>query len=204
MKTVFIVLLILGTVSAQADILFDSTLHTMRNGSFDRYIYAKGERLDSFIAKFHEYAELASPQSPSAYDVQHGTIDGWGVLKLPPSTSHWMFLNVSYWFLGWGDEDPNYADEVIGLAVSKNPSVPSHVVYASNNYPGPTDSFYGLTSNGVSFVLNVPFDELTKGYRPSFPQIDDKIKLIDFSAPKVEGFNEIQVIFYGGLEQESH
>lgn len=187
---------------SNADLLSDSTLHKMRNGSFDRYIYVKGSNLVSPISKLKGYAELAAPQSPRVYQFEFVSNDEWTIFKLPSSTSHWMFLNITYWFLGWGNEDPNYADDVIGLAVAKNPSSASHVVYVSNEYPKPRDSMYGAMKNGVFYTINVPFDELTVGPVASVPSIDGILQKIEFNAPKLEEVEKQDVTFYGGLEQK--
>lgn len=119
MKHILIAILIGISNYCFADMIESSTLKQIREGEFDKYILVRGEKLKFPIGKLEEHGELAAPRSSIFYEFQVSKSDDWTIFKLPASSSHWMFHNLTFWFLGWGEDDPNYADSVIGLAISK-------------------------------------------------------------------------------------
>jgi len=203
MRCVVAAILLIASCLSFADIVSDSALHKMRSGNYDRYVYVRGQNLESPRSKLIEYANLGAPESPYIYQFEIGIESNWTVFKFPASTSHWMFLNVTYWFLGWGDEDANYADDIVGLAVARDSSSVSYVVYVSNDHPVPRDSMYGAMRNGLSYTINVPFDEVTVGYRGSVPSVEAALEEIGFEAPEFGKVEVLDVTYYGGLEQRA-
>ena len=75
---------------------------------------------------------------------------------------YYGFHIIVYWFLGFSQEDNNYADLSIGLSISDSLS---YVIY--NNYKLKEmlrleDDLFGVFDNDEKFILSIPFDEFKK------------------------------------------
>ncbi|ROR94891.1 hypothetical protein EDC56_3704 [Sinobacterium caligoides] len=195
MKYILLTITLLFANLASADIVAYSTTKQMREANYERYVLVKGNSLKSPIKKLKDHGKLGSPSPSIFYDFEVSTNGPWTVIKLPSTTSHWMHQNITYWFLGWGPDDPNYADSVVGLAVNHNGS--SYAIYGTNDASEPQDSLYGETSNGISFVVNIPFDELAIDHKskvPKAPAVVSGLRL-----PSGLKFSKVNIEYHGSL-----
>ena len=200
MKHVLLTITLVLANLASADMVAYSTNKQMREASYERYVLVKGNSLNSAIQKLKDHGKLASPRPSIFYDFEISTSGTWTVIKLPSKTSHWMHHNITYWFLGWGPDDSNYADSVVGLAI--NCSGLSYAVYGTNDASRPQDSLYGETSGGISFIVNIPFDELAIEHTsqiPEAPAVVSGLKL-----PSGLKFSKVSLEYHESLDQKIH
>lgn len=196
--------LILSLLSAtgHTEIVLDSATHQVQSGSFGRYILVNGEKLVSAQRKVEEYAELSSAEPTIKYNFKFAYIGNWAVIGIPNSTSHWMFHNLAYWFLGYSG-DQNFADKVIGIAVDESGSNRGYLVYGQNDQSRPEDSLYGQTQQGVDFIVNVPFDHVVLNQNSDREQLQSMLAEIGvnlpFKAPNIANSNSVTIEFHESL-----
>lgn len=200
MKYVLFAAIFLISSLATADMVAYSTMKQIMESSYQRYILVKGASLKSPLQKLRDHGTLASPRPSIQYDFEVAEVDSWFVFKLPHETSHWMHHNIAYWFLGWGADDPNYADSVIGLAINTNGR--NYVVYGSNDASRPEDSLYGRTSLGSQFVIDISFDQLAVQHKNEIPSVPGIVG--NFNLPDGLKFSTVSVEYHEALEQTIH
>jgi hypothetical protein len=200
MKYVILTTILFFTNLVSADMVAHSTTKQISEASYERYIFVKGDYLKSPIQKLKDHGKLASPRPSMFYDFDTATSGSWTVIKLPSTTSHWMHHNITYWFLGWGPDDPNYADSVIGLAVNHSGS--SYAIYGTNDASEPQDSLYGETSGGTSFIVNIPFDELVIDHKSQIPKAPTVVSGLQL--PSNLKFSKVSIEYHETLGQKIH
>ncbi len=199
MKYVLLTITLLFANLVSADTVAYSTTKQLREASYERYILVKGNSLNSPIQKLKDHGKLASTGPSIFYDFEISTSGAWTVIKLPSTTSHWIHHNITYWFLGWGPDDPNYADSVVGLAINRSGS--SYAIYGTNDTSEPQDSLYGETSTGISFVVNIPFDELVIDKTSKIPKAPSVVSGLQL--PSGLEFSKVSIEYHESLDQKN-
>lgn len=200
MKYLLLILVLCFANFSSADNAAYSAMKQIRESGHVRYILAKGNSLVSPIEKLKEHGKLASPRTSITYNFEVATNGLWTVFKLPDAASHWMHHNITYWFLGWGQDDPNYADAVVGLAINHDGL--NYVIYGTNDASAPQDSLHGQMSSGTSFFINIPFDELVindDSERRKPPGVVSGLKL-----PDGLEFSNLSIEYHESLGQKIH
>lgn len=200
MKSLICALMLFLAQTTFADMDAAGTLNLIKRNFYERFVLVQGVSLKSPLDKLREHGNLASPSPSVFYDFEVAEIGEWTVIKLPKETSHWMHHNITYWFLGWGEGDPNHADFVIGLA--KGYGGEGYTIYGGNEPSRPQDSLYGRTSEGRSFLINIPFDELYIDYKNILPPPPDIVSFIDF--PQGLSFTVNKIEYHESLEQKPY
>lgn len=130
------------------------------NGNYERYLIVKGSNMTSAIIKVQEYFDL-----PGRGDVELefgvATIGDWAVVKLPAGIDHYTYHNLVYWQLGTGPDDPNYADETIGVSFHDSDTSKSYIIY--NDYSlrqelNIMDDLFAVRKSNTKMIVSIPFD----------------------------------------------
>ncbi len=170
----------------------------------ERYLIVRGQSLRSPITKLEDYGNLAFPNPEMEYAFEVDVLGDWTVFRFPGAESHWMFHNIAFWFLGFGADDPNYADQVIGIALGPDADS-GYLLFGDNSEDRPVDSLYGLSQGGDRFLVNIPFDVYSEERNFSWNGvmkeltsigIEDPFEAFPLASPKT-----VTVTFYHSLDQ---
>lgn len=135
----------------------------LKSENFERYILVKGKNLKSVESKLQDFGELPAKGNTYTYQFSKAQIGDLTIIKMPSDfQDYYGFHIIVYWFLGFSQEDNNYADLSIGLSISDSLS---YVIY--NNYKLKEmlrleDDLFGVFDNDEKFILSIPFDEFKK------------------------------------------
>ena len=179
------------------------THETIKSEDFERYILVKGENLKSVEQKLKDWGQLAAPGNVHTYKFEKAKLGNWTVIKLPKDlmTDHYNYHNMVYWFLGFPPEDDNYADNSVGLSISKEDSK-TYVLY--NDYQlrqkmNLEDDMFGVFENNQKFILSIPFDEFENSSSQKIYSFQKFLTDEDIDISKIKNeklsFTEFDVVF---------
>jgi hypothetical protein len=146
------------------------------NGSYERYLIVKGRKLNSPLAKIQDYADL-----PGRGDVKKefgiSTLNNWTIIKIPSDIDYYNFHNLTYWFLGYGEDDPNYADETVGIAFHNTNEAEDYIIY--NDYSlreelEIMDDLFAIKKSNNQIIVSIPFDislQVEAGILPVYEKV---------------------------------
>lgn len=161
----------------------------------------KGVKLNSPIAKIQAYADLHG-RGIIKKEFGLSSFNNWTIIQIPDGFDYYYYHNLAYWFLGFGEDDLNFADEIIGIAINKIYRNEDYLIYNDNRLReelGIKDDLFVIKRSNTKFIVSIPFDvslEIEKDFLPDYEKFQiiygfnvSDIRNLEFDAKPVL-FNE--------------
>lgn len=124
---------------------------------YNRFILVKSDKVFASVLKIGDFAELPQEGNVYFHEFKIRDVSGWELIKVSDELDNYYFFNIAYWLLGYGDEDPNHADQSVIVLTDKITNEVKYLGLIDSEITKIDDSMLLLSDTNDQFIIEIPF-----------------------------------------------